>query len=402
MTTTGVIRALALAAAMFVGGSGSDGSPIPEPPSPSGTAAARGAADAMFQTAGRPERQKSKKSRPRRISLAKTFSMHFIYDDNILRMSDETVLDFRANNPPEKFIVETYDDLILSPRLGVTIGRPMIGRKEMTLRLGYIGWFYARNGEKTNMTYSARLRQPTIGSDYLELSGSYAPTSYIRELSDRPPFVPRSTPLVYDSFKSTRNAAGLAYYHRFGPRLSARAELGRVIRYYNKPFMENDNWEWNGEGTVSIRLARSIRLATRYMYSDVESRNADTEGETDENTDDGNLDYERDLYEAILTIRPRGWLWIGNSIELLGQYQAYHYTSQQHPLDDPYHVGRKDEITSFETTIGTRAVWRKVTLEVGYRFSERDSSLPGRIGEDVGEEKDYTDHRLWIGMSTPF
>lgn len=390
------------AAAIGLTGSTAGGSAGPNAGPTGGAAPAGAPPEVLFQDSAKKTKKKPRKARAPKINLSRTFSLQFIYDDNILRMSDGTILDFRANYPPSKFVVETYDDLIVSPRLGFTFGRRLLGKKDTTLRLGYVGWFYSWNGEKTNMTYSFRFRQPTVGRDYLEASLSHNPISYIRHLSDRPPFEPRSTPLVYLPFKSVRNAAGLAYYRSVTPRVAVRGDLGRVIRYYNRPFMENDNWEWNGAGTLELGLTKSLKLTGRYMYSDVQSRNADTEGETDANTDDGDLNYERDLYELTLALRPRGWLWIANSVEVMAQYQAYFFTSQQHPLDDPYHVGRKDEIRTLETTVGTKSVWRSVTLEVGYRFSERDSSLPGRAGEDVGEEKDYTDNRAWIGLSTPF
>ncbi len=336
------------------------------------------------------------------LSVSGSFGLQAIYDDNFLRMSDGTILDFRRNANPAKFHIETYDDLILSPRLSLTVGRRLIGSRETTLRFGYIRWQYARNGIKNNESYTIRVRQPTQGRNFLEASYNYAPFGYIRHLSDRAPFVPRSTPLEWIPFKITRNAFTLGYSHRISERITARVDGGRTLRFYNRPFMENDNREWNATGTASLAVSRTLKATGQYEYARTKTRSLDTAGETYETSDDSDASYERDLYELTLDVNPRNRLWKVRLLEVVGQYQAYYFTSKMPPYEDPLHTGRKDNVYAFEANAETKPVYGPVTLVAGWRYSQRTSSLPATVSAEDAEDKDYKDNRIWVGASYPF
>ncbi len=327
-----------------------------------------------------------------------------IYDDNVFRSPDFVIDEFRANTNPLKFTYETYDDLIVSPRIQLSIGHRWIGSRDTEFRIGYTKWQYYQNGEKNNESWTFRLRQPTWGRDNLDLSYSYAPASLIRPLSDRPPFQPRSsTPLVWLPFKSTRNAFLVSYWHRFPKGILGRFDVGRTIRYYNRPFIEDDNWEWNGAAALSYGLSKAFRVAGEYTYSDVEARGTDTVGEKRETSDNGDASYKRDMFELSLDYSPRGALAFVSGVGLMGQYQAYYFTTNRSVLDDPLHVGRKDEVYVGELTVDTSPLYRSIALQLGYRYSQRVSTLPGHLDPSIeDEEKDYKDNRTWLGATYTF
>ncbi len=342
-------------------------------------------------------------SRP--ISFSGSAGLQSIYDDNILRSSSSTILEFRQGISPEKFKIETYDDMILSPRIGLTFGRRLLGSRETTLRVGYIRFQYMRNPVKNNETWTLRLRQPTMGRDYIELNYSYSPFAYIRQLSDRAPFDPASSPLIYTEFRSTRTAFGLGYSKRVNDRVTARMDAGRVMRFYNQRFMENDNWEWNGAGQATVTLSGAFKVAGQYQYSNVTARAIDTVGEVRPSSLVGDASYERDLYEASLDWTVGGRLPFADGVNLTGQYQGYYYTSKLKPWDDPFHVGRKDSVYALQISTTTVPVYGGSTLELGYRFSQRTSTAAHTVNlekADIGEEKDYKDGRIWIGVNYPF
>ena len=256
------------------------------------------------------------------------------------------------------------------------------------------------NSNKNNSAWAVRLRQPTFGRDFMEAGYTYAPMAFIRPLGDRAPFDPYSTtPYAYYPFKSARNTFLLAYQRRMTDRLTARLEGGRVIRYYNQRFIENDNWEWNGTGTLTYALLPFLRVSGRYTYSNVIARAGDTPGEGRSFSNDGDPSYNRDLYQLSAVLLPKN-LWILSSWELTGQYQAYFYTSTQPYWEDNTHVGRKDEIYVGETALGSKALWNGTTLELGYRFTRRASS--SAAADNLEEDKNYHNGRVWFGMSYPF
>lgn len=331
-----------------------------------------------------------------RIKPAGAVALQFIYDDNILRYSDGVIDEFRANLNPAKFHTETYDDLIVSPRMFLNFSARPLRFADTKLYVTYLGYLYGRNPIKNNATYQVRLRQYVNPRNYFQAGYSYSPPSYIRHLSDRPPYTPRTVPLAWIPFKSVRHGIDLGYSHRLRSWLNASLEVGRVLRFYNRPFLENDNWEWNGSVGCSVTRLRNWRFAGTYTYSNVEARARDSVTETAGVSDDGDPSYERDLYELVVGFRPRGKLWAADNVEVKGQLQAYYFTGDRLYWEDPLHTGREDKVYVLETTIGTRPVYGPVTLEVGYRYSQRVSSLPATFEGEDAEDKDYKDNRTWI------
>jgi hypothetical protein len=336
------------------------------------------------------------------VRISGSVELQVIYDDNILRANEGTILEFRQNASPYKFEIDTYDDLIISPKLNLAIGKKLFGGKESSVRLGFTRWKYAQNPIKNNDAWTFRLRQVLFSRDFIEASYTYAPPAYIRNLSDRPPFTPRTVPLEWLPFKSTRNAFTLGYSRRFTPKLSARADVGRTIRYYNRPFIENDNWEWNAVGTATYGLFPFLRLNGRYGFANVEARAHDSTIESPTESDDGDPSYKRDLYEIEVDVLPRGRLWKVGTLAFTGQYQGYYYTSDRLPWEDDLHVGRKDTVKVFEFGADTAPVIGPVSFAVGYRYTQRRSSLPANIGADAADEKDYNNNRTWVSAVYPF
>ena len=369
-------------------------------------AAAQKTDDTGAKQSGKTKTKAKSESRARKqapaFKFSGTFELQIIYDDNILRASDGTILEFRQNSEPQKFKIKTYDDLIVSPKLAFNISKPIFGKHDTSIRLGFTLWHYSQNPIKNNDAWSVRLRQQTFKRDFVEASYTYAPPAYIRELSDRPPYTPRSTPIVWGAFKSSRNAFTLGYSRRVSDKIIARLDLGRTIRFYNRPFLENDNWEWNVAGNASFSLNPYVRLNGRYGFSNVQARAHDSIDETEDVSDDGDPSYKRDLYEFEVDLFPRKRMWKISMIALTGQYQDYYYTSDRPPWEDDLHVGRNDEVLALEGVADTTPLVGPVVFSTGYRYSQRRSSLPANVGADAADEKDYTDNRVWVSAVYPF
>jgi hypothetical protein len=347
------------------------------------------------------ETPKASKKTPA-VRLSGSAELQVIYDDNILRANKGTLLEFRQNAAPEKFKIETYDDMIISPKLNVALASKLVAGHEGSVRLSFTRWQYARNPIKNNDAWAIRLRQQVLARDFIEASYTYAPSAYIRELSDRPPYTPRTVPIAWVPFKSARNAFTLGYSHRFTAKLIARADVGRTIRYYNRPFLENDNWEWNGVGVATYSILSFLRLNGRYAYANVKARAHDSTTETQEVSDDGDPSYERDLYELGVDFLPKGRLWNVTTVSVTGQYQGYYFTADRVPWEDGLHVGRKDTVKVIELGADTSPLFGPVGLSFGYRYTQRRSSLPADVGADAADEKDYNNNRFWVGAAYPF
>ncbi|MBD3161431.1 MAG: hypothetical protein GF346_04395 [Candidatus Eisenbacteria bacterium] len=339
---------------------------------------------------------------PPLVEVSGSFAFQAIYDDNILRYPGNWIEDFRRNDPPEKFEVETHDDLILSPRLFLRFDSNRLAARETRLYFGYITWQYTQNSIKNNDLWLFRLRQYTARRDYLEASYSFSPPSYIKALSDREPFQSRATtPLEWKGFKGVRHGIALGYSKRMWGNYDFWFEGERVLRFYNRPFMENDNKEWNGSFQVTWNNWDDWRIRAKYQYSDATSRAIDTVGETRETSDDGDGSYERDLYELRIRHRPDG-LWPFKEFEIKGQYMGYYFTNKRPVWEDPLHSGRQDDVYYLELTSGSETLFDSYSFELGYRYAQRTSSLPGTFEGEDAEDKDYENNRAWVELRYSF
>jgi hypothetical protein len=362
------------------------------------------------------------------------FFLETIYDDNICRYSEATLEEFRRGENPQNFAITTYDDLIFHATLRGELSRRLLFRKKTRFRVRYKIWQYVRNDIKTNDEINLRLRQTFRRVDYLEATYTYAPNSYIKELSDRPPFTSRTVPREYLHFRITRNAFTLAYWSRVYRWLAIKGTGGRTLRFYNRPFLENDLWEWNARITTDLRWRR-FTITLDYKYADVKARGYDSVGETLENSDntsDGS--YEKDSYRTRLAYRPKKSAYragsagdglpgaitglfksLGSQIDRalvgvrtssiyveLGHNRQF-YTSQKPLHIDPLHVGRMDELWQIRAVWNSKPVWRKLSLVAGIRHTVRTADAPaGLIGEDdPSEEKDYIGNRYWVTVKYP-
>ena len=74
----------------------------------------------------------------------------------------------------------------------------------------------------------------------------------------------------------------------------------------------------------------------------------------------------------------------------------YWFTSEKRLDDDPYHVGRQDKVYMVQLALD-RELARDIDMEIGIRYTERtvDSPWTG----DIAEDKDFKQHRYWIGLT---
>ncbi len=350
------------------------------------------------------KKKSSKKKAPPPVDFSGAFAFEFIYDDNVIHYSDEDLEEFATQPNEGKFSITSADDWILRPRLDIVMTTFRLTGKPLSTRFRYSYWYYTTNDVKNNQSLQLRFNHPGFDSkDSFEFTIYYSPLSYIRNFRDRPPYAPASQPTEYTDFSYTSNSFTIGYFRRWTRSIDAAVDLRRSIRYYNQAFMENDNWEWNIGTNVLYRLTSIYRIRGEYDYSHVVARGADEVGETRELSDDGDPSYDRDSYRLSFEYRPRRNRYKLDGITLSGQYQAYYFTSQKTVDEDPTHVGRKDQVYRLGIEADTDPLIGKVAFYAGYLYSQRTSTSPSGVvvGDDIGEEKDYTDNRSYFGATYP-
>ena len=372
------------------------------------TAAGRGALAGLWLIASLgialPAASAPKRPAAPSVRVSGSLAFELIYDDNVIHYSDADLEEFATVSAPGKFSIRQAGDHIVRPMLTLNAETKALTGQKLETQLRLTSWWYLADGVKNNESINLRFKHPGFGRDNFQFTLYHAPQQYLRNYRDRPPTTPPSDPMEYTTFSITSTSASLGYWRGISKKTEGRLELRRSWRYYNQAFMENDNWEWRFGGYLGYRLAGPLKVTAEYFYSDVRARAADEAGETAETSDEGDASYERDHYRLALDFYlKKGFLRVKH-FAVEGQYQAFYFTSRKPLAEDPFHVGRKDQVYQFEFTWDTPPVLGPISLEGGYRYAERNSSAPGGAsgGEGIDEDKDYNDNRGWVGMEVPF
>ncbi len=337
-----------------------------------------------------------KKSSRSRYSFHQKVGLDFIYDTNFLGNSDDYLADWHAGIDPEKFIMNTEDDLVLAPSIDLEVRRQFFACGQTRLRAKIKHWEYLSNPIKNNMEFNYYLRQYVGKGRSLEFSYFYSPEQYIRQLGDREPYTPAEDPSKVLQFRFTKNVLALTYRHKFNKKLSGTLILESNLRYYNQPFIEND---------VNCKEVRSVlywsfhkrwRLQADYCYEFAAARARDTVEETIPTSDDSDGTYHRDLYRLGFRWKPPFLKKIVSQIDLSGLLMLYYYPTDKSLFEDPFHAGRFDKVykVTFEVR---RKLSKDLSAKLGTRYTERtvDSPWPG----DITLDKDYTKHRVWVSFT---
>lgn len=339
------------------------------------------------------------KSGKKRVSPWKyrnRFNMEVIYDDNPLTQSDDAVDAFVDGVSPEQFRIQKYDDLIIAPTLDTSAERKFTDWGKTRLRFKMTRWMYTQNPIKTNTDLHWYVRQYFSGGKSLEAYYHYAPEQYIRQLGDRPPYGGESD---YKEFRFTRNVANLNWRHRVSSKFNYQVILETNMRYYNKPFIENDIEAWEIRGSVGYKAHRRLKLSFDYSYEDAKARGYDSVDESPENSDDGDASYLRDLYRVGFDWTTRWARPVFDSVDGSFLFMDYYYPTDKPLFDDPYHVGRRDKVIKVSVSF-SRRINRDLSAYASFRYSERTVESP--YYGDITLDKDYIQHRYWVGMDYRF
>jgi len=339
-----------------------------------------------------------------------SFGLEVIYDDNVTTGHNDAEEDWTQDiwvgpygeggwaddDNSERYRLNTWDDVIVAPKLDVSAERQFWDLGKTRFRTKVKRWMYTQNPIKTNTDLDFYIRQYFGKKKSLELYLHYAPLQYIRQLGDGSVYGQlESKP---KEFRFTRNVAHLNWRHTVNKKLNYSVLFETNLRYYNEPFVENDVECWEVRGVVGYKVHKRLKLQFDYSYEDASGRGLDTVEETIENSDDGNSGYERDLYRFGFS-----WTtpWLPQIDSITGSYlfMDYYYTTDRNIFDQPFQVGRRDKNTKVTVQLNHK-VNRALSVYGTFRYSERKVESPWY--GDITLDKDYFQHRYWVGMTYKF
>ena len=327
------------------------------------------------------------------------FGLEVIYDDNVITQGDEGIDSYIVGVTPEQFRIGSIDDLLFAPWLDFAAERKFWDIGKTRFRFKVKRWMYTQNPIKTNTDLHWYVRQYFGRNKNLEAYYHYAPEQYIRLLGDRPPYSDPGEDVVYKPFKFTRNVANLNWRHTVSKKFSYQLLVEYNGRFYNKPFIENDIQAWEIRGQVAYRVVKKLKLSFDYSYEDGKARAMDTEGETPETSDDGDGSYLRDLYRFGINLKTKWALPVFDTIDASYLFMDYYFPTFKFLFDDPFHVGRRDKVQKVTVKL-VRRINKKMSVYGSFRYADRVVESPWY--GDITLDKDYIQHRYWVGMTYKF
>jgi hypothetical protein len=314
------------------------------------------------------------------------FDTELMYDSNVLRYSDADLDAFVVNFKQGRFAsAETYDDLLVVPRITLTVSRKRLGE----LSLSWKESLFWSNPVKRYRVLYAEASAPLGWETDLEVGAFRLPRYHIRPLYD-----------VDEGAYASCNFAKTRVWATLGRPVPGGHDLSLSYRWeredYVDEFYEYDNIMHTLSLQARLRLTGSFRPAVAYSFVYSPARAYDEPGEDADTSDETDGSY----FEDQLRLCARSNLAKLAGRTLYGEtgitYRIRHYTTEKHPHVDPYHAGRLDRRVLWEVLAGWR--WSsRITVWASYEIEKRWSEGTTETS-DLGEEKEFTAHRPALGV----
>ncbi len=127
--------------------------------------------------------KKEKAPEPRKLQmLFLDARMELTYDDNIINYSDADLDLYSDNARPDKFLIESEDDWIITSRIESRLKGGFISGRTAWIDLNFTNYFYVRNEVRRYQKYGLSGRQYFMRGGYAEIEYFYIPDYYYRNL----------------------------------------------------------------------------------------------------------------------------------------------------------------------------------------------------------------------------
>jgi len=191
---------------------------------------------------------------PAKTSLTMTLGLGSTYDNNFLEYSDPALRDFESGAHPDRYSIETRDDLVWGPSLGLGWERREAHGRRHALRVHAEGDFHQRNGTADMHSAGISWRESFRSDRRLTVSWFTIPRFYFRQVLDEDATPAYSGLSRYRRAEFSLDIASLAWEQRLsrGPLIAAEYQFER--RNYNDTFDERDSKLHQGD--VAVRWDR--------------------------------------------------------------------------------------------------------------------------------------------------
>lgn len=337
------------------------------------------------------------------ISQAQNFKKRFdakisigtVYDDNILKYSDKYIESFLNREEPERFSIDTYDDVFVKTKLQASYFIYLFKNKKTKFNASYQRYNYIKNSIKTWGSFSLGLQQFLTKKMSFKISYNYIPNFYVRNFRDEDWVnIYGYEPESFQTFSFSKDNYGFWIQQKFN-KTKIRLTTNRMIYYYNSNYTEYDATNQAFGIRVNQRINKKVAIELGYQYTESKAKGFDEANETIATSDDVDASFNEDKYNLKLSLKLPKIRKKKHSISIKGIYVNRYFLTDRLITFDPLHVGRIDNNLTIQTIYSIR-IRKNLNVNLFYNRYQRISTNKGleRDQTILSNEKDYKQNQF--------
>ncbi len=308
------------------------------------------------------------------------------YDSNIFRYSDDDVKDFTDGKRPDRYPIDSIDDVRLEPSVNMSWVREEPGKRLTSIGVSADWKLAVVNGRKSFGRFGVRFTEEHFRKAYVTAEYVAIPDYHIRHLWDEDRGEYRSCDFRQQSFRLEIGTDRLYPVDFTG--------TWRFDGYlYDWDFVEYDAKASTYGIRATVRPAPRVRVDVKYALRQSVARGYDEPGETRSTSDDSDTTYDQDEYSVRVRWGAGRWWGFPAAAYVRARLAKRYYLTKKRGAEDPFHAGREDTYW----TLGARAsldLGNGVTLE-GF-LEHRTRRVKSPVVTDIGRIKDYGVYRVGL------
>jgi hypothetical protein len=344
-----------------------------------------------------------KKKKSKGLKMEADFGVATFYDDNILKYSDKYLDRFMNNEDEGRFDINTYDDVVVNPSLGLSATYRLFGKRKTEVDAGASLSYYLVNDIKNWQAFDVGLSQEITRRLSLSFDYSYIPDFYVRQFRDDD-WVPivGYTPESFTAYSFAKNNYAFVGEYIFFKDTRVRFYYYYMQYYHNKNYTEYDCKNNMYRIRINQPFLKNFEVDISYQYETSDAKGYDQPGETKETSDDSDATFEENGLNAGLAWKmPR----IKNRYHSLSLdvvlFDTFYQTDKPVQID-PLHAGRVDHNLRIYINYYL-SVTRNFKFKAFYNWYGRDSGTTSILNEEyVSDEKDYRQNQVGIELVYKF
>ena len=356
-----------------------------------------------FQLAAGVAAQTPKSGHKSRPKLNVALGLTSMYDDNILKYSEEYINRFLNQEDEGRFQIETYDDVVLSPEIQLDVTYRIFHGLNTALNAEYKLTGFVMNEVKNRSFLSFGLRQFITKKASIKISYNYIPEFYVRHFRDDDWVeVIGYTTESFKPFSFTKNNYGIEAQNTFMKNTRIRLGIDYAHYYYNQHFTEYDCNNLAYEINLRQSVNKLLKVEFGYTYTQSKAKGYDEAGETRllSNDADGSFNDNLFLIRALYNLPEIRK--IKHGVDVKCEFGKRYYTSEKSPEQDQFHVGRTDNNLFLN---GSYIMELSKAIEVSAFFNWFNRKADSEVEQNkqlISEEKDYNQHQVGLAFTYKF